>query len=81
MVSNKVGDKPTYVETPVGAGYYALRHTTAKSGIKYTKLVKADRSPGPKYTFGMAPKLVPSVGHNARRQQILDKRKTNERGN
>jgi len=71
-------NKVIYSETLIGAGYCALRHNTSKSGKKYTKLVKADRSSTPKYVFGMTPKLAPSVGHNTRRQQILDKRKTND---
>lgn len=36
-----------YNETPIGAGYYAVRHMTSKSGNCYQKLVKADRSPAP----------------------------------
>ena len=54
------------IETTVGAGYYALRKT------KYgSKLVKADRSPSGAV---LASRRVPSVGHNPRRQRILDRR-------
>ena len=74
-------NKVIYNETPVGARYYALRHNTSNCGKKYSKLIKADRSPSPKYIFGVAPKLTPSVGHNERRQRILDERKANERRN
>lgn len=31
-------------ETPIGAGYYAMRKTKSRSGRVYTKLVKRDRS-------------------------------------
>ena len=58
-------------ETPVGAGYYALRSNIANSSKReYSKLVKRDRSP----TISLQGKGVPSVEHNERRQQILDKR-------
>jgi len=71
-------EQKMYSETPVGAGYYALRENTSKCGKKYTKLVKANRSPEPAYgVLNTPPKLTPSVGHNQRRQKILDKRKTN----
>jgi len=60
-----------YNETKVGAGYYALRKTKSKSGRTYTKLVKADRSPLLKVRVSG---LEPSVGHNERRQRILNKR-------
>ncbi len=33
-----------YKEQPVGAGYYSLRENISKSGVRYTKLVKRDRS-------------------------------------
>ena len=57
------------IETTVGAGYYALRKT------KYgSKLVKADRSPSGTILARVRNKRVPSVGHNPRRQRILDRR-------
>lgn len=40
-----------HTETPIGAGYYALRHTTSAGGTPYTKLVRADRSPYPRGGF------------------------------
>ena len=56
------------IEKTVGAGYYALRNT------KYgSKLVKADRSPSGTYK-SFINNRVPSVGHNSRRQNILNKR-------
>ena len=63
-----------YDEVPVGAGYWALRRTIAASGKAYTKLVKRDRSPSGTVMALSMSKRVPSVGHNARRQRILDKR-------
>ena len=60
-------------ETPVGAGYYAFRENTSRSGRKYTKLVKGDRSP----TIKLYGKGVPLTGHNERRQRLLDKRRKN----
>lgn len=55
------------IEKVVGGGYYALRKT------KYgSKLVKADRGPGNHVFFTGT--REPSVGHNPRRQAILDKR-------
>ena len=60
-----------HLEKVVGCGYYALRKT------KYgTKLVRSDRSPSSKALFDT--KRQPSVGHNDRRQSILNKRKVNE---
>ena len=56
-----------HIETPVGAGYWALRKT--KHG---SKLVKRDRGPGNHVPFSGV--REPSVGHNPRRQAILDKR-------
>jgi len=66
-----------YDEVPVGAGYYAFRRTVSKAGKGYTKLVKRDRSPSGTIHVMIrrgGVKLTPSVGHNARRQHILDKR-------
>ena len=63
-------------EVPVGAGYYAFRRTISKANKGYTKLVKRDRSPSGKvWSRILGGKRTPSVGHNARRQRILDKRK------
>jgi len=61
-----------HLETLVGAGYYALRANTSKAGRLYTKLVKADRSPSNHIDRSMI--TTPSIGHNARRQHILDRR-------
>jgi len=65
-----------HLETLVGAGYYALRANTSKAGRLYTKLVKADRSPSNFVHYEGTRK--PSVGHNARRQRILNKRGTTD---
>lgn len=67
IFKNKVNHKTK----PVGAGYYALHLNKSKAGLSYTKLVKADRSD----FSGKYPYIEPSVGHNPRRQAILDKRK------
>ena len=57
------------IETKVGAGFYALRRT------KYgSKLVKADRSPSETISARVAGKRVPSIGHNPRKQRILNRR-------
>ena len=32
-----------YKETPVGTGYYSLRHNKSRAGISYTKLVKTNK--------------------------------------
>jgi len=64
----------TFDEVPVGAGYYAFRRTISKTGKGYTKLVKRDRSPVGTIWARMPVKRTPSVGHNARRQRILNKR-------
>lgn len=34
-----------HLETQIGGGYYAHRVNVSKSGVVYSKLVKADRSP------------------------------------
>lgn len=31
-------------QTPVGAGYYALKHNTSRAGVPYTKLVRLGRN-------------------------------------
>ena len=65
-----------FEEVPVGAGYYALRRTKSKGNKGYTKLVQRDRSPSGTIHVMIrrgGVKLTPSVGHNARRQHILDK--------
>lgn len=57
-------------EKVVGAGYYSLR-----TNGKYIKLAKADRSPKLRRNRkNPLDKLVPSVGHNDRRNTILYKR-------
>lgn len=63
-------NKVNYKTKPVGASYYALRLNKSKAGLSYTKLVKADRS----NLSGKYPYIEPSVGHNSRRQAILNKR-------
>lgn len=52
-----------HTETPVGAGFYAFRHTVSAGKTAYTKLVKADRSPAPRYKLE---KGIPSVGKRTR---------------
>ena len=42
----------SHLEKKVGGGFYALRQNTSKSGVVYTKLVKADRSPITFYSDG-----------------------------
>ena len=47
LISNfKLGKllKTSYTGKLVGNGHYALRENTSIAGIKYTKLVKADKS-------------------------------------
>jgi len=66
-----------FEEVPVGAGFWAFRRTIAASGKAYTKLVKRDRSPSGTIHVVLTRgdvKLKPSVGHNPRRQKIIDKR-------
>ena len=50
-------------ETPIGAGFYALRHNTSKAGVYYSRLVKADRSPSPRF---FVEKRTPLVGKRTR---------------
>jgi len=68
----------THLETPIGAGFYALRENTSASGSKYTKLVTRFRGPGNHIDHTKV--TQPSIGHNARRQIILDKRKEKQHG-
>lgn len=50
-------------ETPLGAGYWAMRHTRAQSGVVYSKLVKRDRS---KPSTMRALYTLPQVGRRPR---------------
>ena len=58
-----------HLEHKVGGGYYALRKTRLGS-----KLVVADRSPDTNVPYQYR---EPSIGHNSRRQRILNKRRIN----
>ena len=69
MEEIKYVNKYAHIETPVGAGFYALRKTRYSA-----KLVRRDRGTPMVFKKGFA---TPHTGHNERRQRIIDKRARN----
>jgi len=59
------GKRRTYDEQKVGAGFYSFRTTVSVAGIKYIKLVQADKSPSNTLAAlddVINKRLMPSIG-------------------